>query len=89
MRDLHFNEISSISGAGTGKLSLTDIVSMLESGMSGSQIASVGLKTATEEVKPSWGNNVAGDSGYYLTDIGGPIAKVTRWFFDGSGYAVS
>lgn len=86
MRNLNAAEVNLISGAGTDKLTAADITAMMEAGYSGSQIAKIGLKTATEERAIDFGNNVAGDAGYTLSDNGGPLPKVTRWFFDGAGY---
>ncbi|MEI2265550.1 hypothetical protein [Erwinia sp. CGal63] len=84
MRILSSFECFSIGGAGTEKLNLDTIKAMLADNYSLGTIAMIGLRTATEEVKPSWGNNVAGDAGYFNTSEG----KVTRWFFDGSGYHI-
>ncbi|WP_380180213.1 hypothetical protein [Kalamiella sp. sgz302252] len=82
MRELKSFECFKVGGAGTAKLTLDDIKAMLEDNYTTQKIGAIGLKTATEEAKPSWGNNVAGDAGYYYLANG----RVTRWFFDGAGY---
>lgn len=77
MRELNSYDINAVSGAG---LTATDIIGMLDAGMSGKQIGRLGLKTATEERNIEWGKNVAGDAG--VNDNG------IKWFFDGTGYIV-
>ncbi|MDQ1214025.1 hypothetical protein [Pantoea anthophila] len=86
---LNSNEISAVSGA-ANHLGANDITAMLNAGMSIAAIGQVGLTTATEEKRPDWGNNVAGDAGYMITPSDSPLGyTITRWFFDGAGYTVS
>lgn len=89
MHLLQLTDLNAVSGAASGKLNLSDILGMLDAGYTVAKIAKIGLETATEECRPEWGNNTAGDSGYYLTDNGGPVPRITRWFFDGNGYYVN